>query len=380
MVKPLSQNRDPDSLRKFTASWSRSFGMKHRQAKYFLMKDIHMAAAQSQPPDDSIRFLKRAEIFEALGESHLRTILARGSIESYQTPGGILFQLGDAANALYVVKSGVVEICRARGEGEAPSVVAYLGEGDTIGEMAITTGSPRGSMARIPQMAAVFKLSKPAFEGLMQEIPAFSTSLLSVMSRRLEDRLRKQRAAGRYQQLSGDLQYFDLATVIQALAGAGRSGTLTIHNSTGDIFAAMHFDLGRIRYARLATLKGQQAVYQLFQSPLQESFVFQGGPLPDDFTDEEEILASTTGLLMECVHLQDELRELKDEFPDDQRLFQPKEPTLSWDDPDTLDLARRIFQGLEKKETIARMIQQIPYNEASIYMVLAHMRQKGLIA
>jgi hypothetical protein len=78
--------------------------------------------------------------------------------------------------------------------------------------------------------------------------------------------------------------------------------------------------------------------------------------------------------------LQDELRELKDEFPDDQRLFQPKEPTLSWDDPDTLDLARRIFQGLEKKETIARMIQQIPYNEASIYMVLAHMRQKGLIA
>jgi hypothetical protein len=214
----------------------------------------------------------------------------------------------------------------------------------------------------------------------MQEFPAFSTSLLSVMSRRLEDRLRKQRVAGRYQQLSGDLQYFDLATVIQALAGAGRSGTLTIRNSTGDIFAAMHFDLGRIRYARLATLKGKQAVYQLFQSPLQESFVFQGGPLPDDFTDEEEILASTTGLLMEGVHLQDELRELKSEFPDDQRQFQRKMPTLSWDDPDTLDLARRIFQGLEKKETIARMIQQIPYNEASIYMVLSDMRQKGLIA
>ena len=45
--------------------------------------------------------------------------------------------------------------------------------------------------------------------------------MLSVMSGRLEDRLRKQRMAVRYQQLSGDLQYFDLATVIQALAAAG---------------------------------------------------------------------------------------------------------------------------------------------------------------
>ncbi len=339
-----------------------------------------MATIKDQQLDDSIRFLKRAEIFEALGAPLLRIILDRGTIESYHTPGGILFQLRDPADALYVVKSGVVEICRARGEGEVPSVVAYLGEGDTIGEMAITTGSPRGSLARIPQMAEVFKLSKLAFEALMQEIPEFATSLLSVMSRRLEDRLRKQRVAARYQQLSGDLQYFDLATVIQALAGAGRSGTLTIRNSTGNVFAAMYFDLGRIRYANLGTLKGKQAVYQLFLSPLQQSFIFQGGPLPADFTDEEEIMASTTGLLMGCVHLQDELRELKAEFLDDQRQFKLNMKTLTWRDSDTMALARQIYQCLQQKDTIARMVQRIPYNEAAIYMVLSDMQQKGMIA
>ncbi len=289
-------------------------------------------------------------------------------------------QLRDPADALYVVKSGVVEICRARGEDESPSVVAYLGEGDTIGEMAITTGSPRGSLARIPQMAEIFKLSKSAFEALTQEIPEFATSLLSVMSRRLEDRLRKQRVAARYQQLSGDLQYFDLATVIQALAGAGRSGTLTIRNSTGDVFATIYFDLGRIRYANLGTLKGKQAVYQLFLSPLQQSFIFQGGPLPADFTDEEEIMASTTGLLMGCVHLQDELRELKAEFLDDQRQFKLNMKTLTWQDSDTMALARQIYQCLQQKDTIARMVQRIPYNEAAIYMVLSDMQQKGMIA
>lgn len=339
-----------------------------------------MAPIKNQQPDDSIDFLTRAEIFEALGAAHLRIILERGTIESYLTPGGILFQLGNPADALYVVKSGVVEICRARGEGEAPSVVAYLGEGDTIGEMAITTGSPRGSLARVPQTAEVYKLSKSAFEALLQEIPEFAGCLLSVMSRRLEDRLRKQRAAARYQQLSGNLQYFDLATVIQALAGSGRSGTLTIRNSSGKEFAAMYFDLGRIRYANLGTLKSKEAVYQLFLSPVQESFIFVGGPLPADFTDKEEIMGATTGLLMECVHLLDELRDLKTEFFDDQRQFKLNIKTLAWEDPDTMALARQVYECLQEKDTIARMVQRIPYNEASIYMVLSEMQQKEMIA
>jgi CRP-like cAMP-binding protein len=330
--------------------------------------------------DDHIRFLKRAEIFEALGSDLLWIVLRRGAIESYSTPGAVLFQLGDPADVLYVVKSGVVEICRARGDGEPPSVVAYLGEGDTIGEMAITTGTPRGSLARIPQMAEVYKLPKSAFEALMQEIPEFSNSLLTVMSRRLEDRLRKQRMAARYQKLSGDLKYFDLATVIQALSGAGRSGTLTIRDSAGNLFAEIYFDLGRIRYAKLGHLIGKQAVYQLFLAPVQESFIFKSGPLPADFTDEEEIMASTTGLLMECVHLMDELKELKSEIPDDRRRFKLNMQTLTWEDPDTLPLARQIHQRLQKNDTIARMVRRIPYNEAEIYMVLSEMQHKGLIA
>jgi CRP-like cAMP-binding protein len=330
--------------------------------------------------DDHIRFLKRAEIFEALGSDLLWIVLRRGAIESYSTPGAVLFQLGDPADVLYVVKSGVVEICRARGDGEPPSVVAYLGEGDTIGEMAITTGTPRGSLARIPQMAEVYKLPKSAFEALMQEIPEFANSLLTVMSRRLEDRLRKQRMAARYQKLSGDLKYFDLATVIQALSGAGRSGTLTIRDSAGNIFAEIYFDLGRIRYAKLGHLAGKQAVYQLFLAPVQESFIFKSGPLPADFTDEEEIMASTTGLLMECVHLMDELKELKSEIPDDRRRFKLNMQTLTWEDPDSLPLARQIHQCLQKNDTIARMVRRIPYNEAEIYMVLSEMQHKGLIA
>ncbi|MEJ2164615.1 MAG: cyclic nucleotide-binding domain-containing protein [Desulfobacterales bacterium] len=339
-----------------------------------------MSSVEDPQLDDHIRFLKRAEIFEALGSDLLWIVLRRGVIESYTTPGAVLFQIGDPADVLYVVKSGIVEICRARGDGEPPSVVAYLGEGDTIGEMAITTGTSRGSMARIPQMAEVYKLSKSSFDALMQEVPEFSNSLLTVMSRRLEDRLRRQRVAARYQKLTGDLQYFDLATVIQALTGAGRSGTLSIRDSSGNMFAEIYFDLGRIRYAKLGHLIGKHAVYQLFLAPLQESFVFESGPLPADFNDEEEILASTPGLLMECVHLMDELKELKSEFPDDQRRFRLNNQSLTWDDPDTLPLARQVHQSIQKNDPIARMVRRIPRNEAEIYMILSEMQHKGLIA
>ena len=64
------------------------------------------------PSEDAIRFLKCAEIFEPLAPSHLKIILERGKVESYSTPGAMLFELGEPADAIYVVKSGVVEICR----------------------------------------------------------------------------------------------------------------------------------------------------------------------------------------------------------------------------------------------------------------------------
>jgi hypothetical protein len=52
---------------------------------------------------------------------------------------------------------------------------------------------------------------------------------------------------------------------------------------------------------------------------------------------------------------------------------------LSWDNPDTLPLARRIHQCLQQNDTISRMVRQIPHNEAEIYTLLSEMQRKGLI-
>ena len=51
-------------------------------------------------------------------------------------------------------------------------------------------------------------------------------------------------------------------------ARTGSSGALNTRNSLGQNFAAIFFDMDRIRYANLGTLKGQEDVYQLFLSPI----------------------------------------------------------------------------------------------------------------
>ncbi|UCD70813.1 MAG: cyclic nucleotide-binding domain-containing protein [Syntrophobacterales bacterium] len=328
--------------------------------------------------EEEIGFLRNSEIFGRLSTEELKIILDGGKIETH-SPGSTIFRIGDPSDAIYVIKSGVVEICRAKGDRDKISVVAYLGESDPIGEMAITTGSSRGSLARVPQMAEMLKIEKGAFMDLLSQIPELSISLLAILSKRLEDGLRKQRAAARYQHLSGKLEYFDLPTIIQTLATTERTGTLTITDQVEGVFAVLYFDAGKILYAKLGHLRGEEAFYQLFQSPIQDAFTFKGGLPPGEFEEEEEIGTTTMGLLLEATHQQDELKVLKSSYSDSKRVSRPQSKTLSWDDKETRDLAREIWARLRRGETIAQMVREISTCEYRIYKVLSIMNEKGLV-
>lgn len=327
--------------------------------------------------EEEVGFLKNAEIFGRLSTEKLKIIVDRGRMETY-TPGSTIFRIGDPSNAIYVIKSGVVEICRAKGDREKMAVAAYLGEGDPIGEMAIMTGSSRASLARVPQRAEILKIEKRVFMELLNQIPELSITLLEILSKRLEDGLRKQRAAARYQHLSGNLEYFDLPTIIQTLASSERTGTLTITDHFEQVFAVLYFETGKVLYATLGHLRGEEAFYQLSQSPVQDAFTFKGGTPPAEFAEEGEIGTTTMGLLMEAAHQQDELKVLKATYTDPNRVFHPQSEELSWDDEETKSLAQEIWTRLHRGETIAEMVRQISTCEYRIYKVLSTMDKKGL--
>ena len=56
-------------------------------------------------------------------------------------------------------------------------MVAYLGNGEVIGELALLTGSPRSATVRSPEHAVLFAVDKAVFLDLMDVLPAFSRNL-----------------------------------------------------------------------------------------------------------------------------------------------------------------------------------------------------------
>jgi CRP-like cAMP-binding protein len=328
--------------------------------------------------DEDISFLGKAEVFSPLSSEELRHIIDRGRMETY-TPGSTLFNVGDPADAVYVVKTGVVEICRS-GESGKMSVVAYLGESDPIGEVAIITGSRRASMARVPEWVEILKIDKASFMTLLRELPGLSLSLLTVFAKRLERGFKQERVASRYRQLSGKLEYFDLPTIIQTLSNSSLTGTLTITDTSGRPFAMLYLETGYVLYAKLGHLRGKQAFYQLFQSTEQDGFSFKGGLPPKDFDKERQIAMSPMALLLESSRLQDELKELKHRYPDPYRVFQPKSEVLAWDYEKTQALAEEVWVHLKLGQSIAQMASEIPTCEHHIYNVLSVMHERGLVA
>jgi len=340
---------------------------------------VVMGDWEANSADEEISFLRESEIFSSLSTEELRLIMRRGQVEKH-TPGSILFDIGDSADCVYVVRRGVVEICRRSEESNKMFVVAYLGKSDPIGETAVITGSSRASMARVPEWVEILKVDKASFTFLLCELPALSLSLLTIFAKRLEHGLRKERVAARNRDLSGKLEYFDLSTIIQTLSNSSLTGTLTVTDTSGRAFAMLYLETGNVLHAKLGHLSGKHAFYQLFQSAEQDSFSFKWELPPKDFDREPEIAVSAMALLLESARLRDDLKELKTRYPDPRRVFQPTSEILAWGYEETQVLAEEIWVRLELGQSIAQMAKELPVCEHHIYNVLSVMDAKGLVA
>ena len=94
--------------------------------------------------------------------------------------GDFLFQEGDAADALYIVKSGIVEVI-----GKGGLIYERVGEGGIFGELAIVNEGTRSASVRAERRADLIKVDVPGFLNLVAGEPAFSLAVMRVMSRRL---------------------------------------------------------------------------------------------------------------------------------------------------------------------------------------------------
>jgi CRP-like cAMP-binding protein len=328
------------------------------------------------PPETAFAFLKGSDLFEHQPETVLQAVLLQGRLEELGA-GQVLFHQGDAGDRLCIVKSGVLEVVAVR-DGTEAAPLAYLGEGEVVGELALLTGSPRSATVRCPQRAVVLTLDRQVFNDLLQTLPTFARDLCVVLGKRLERAAAKApRPAGK--QLQGNLRFFDLATVIQTLITAQQTGTLAVtQEAGGQKLAELFFYKGNVARARFRQLSGDDAVFQLFQSPPEGDFAFAGRAIGEEEAHSDVTLPAIS-LLLESVRMQDELPLLKARVGDARRPLRQKASQLKWEDPDTVELAAAVWSRLKRGVSAADLEHDIARCSYAIYRTLGAMMDAGQI-
>ena len=122
-------------------------------------------------------------MFALLDETERATLA--GLLESrHFDRGHTIFQYGDAGDALYIVRSGRVQVYVENNQGEK----IILGEnepGDIFGEISLLDGGSRTANAIVIEDAELFELDRDGLLKLVRQQPHAAIDLLTVMGRRL---------------------------------------------------------------------------------------------------------------------------------------------------------------------------------------------------
>jgi CRP-like cAMP-binding protein len=102
--------------------------------------------------------------------------------------GATVCKAGGPGDALYIVKSGVLDVSR---EGQH---INLLSEGEFFGEMALVDGSPRSADVTVKEAVTLVELPGAAYARLKKERPASALKVADVMLKQLSFRLRRSTA------------------------------------------------------------------------------------------------------------------------------------------------------------------------------------------
>lgn len=93
--------------------------------------------------------------------------------------GEPIFREGDAADCLYVVREGEVDITLGN------RLLKALGPGDIFGEMALIDGSPRSASAVARSDVTLIPVNEKQFVFLVGQLPYFALGVMRVLAERL---------------------------------------------------------------------------------------------------------------------------------------------------------------------------------------------------
>jgi CRP/FNR family transcriptional regulator len=98
--------------------------------------------------------------------------------------GETLFERGDAGDGCYWLRSGVVKVCVASDKGEQ-RILAILGPGAIVGEMAMIDGLPRSASVQAVRACELTFVSRAAFTEVLRQHPELYADIVRTLATRL---------------------------------------------------------------------------------------------------------------------------------------------------------------------------------------------------
>jgi CRP/FNR family transcriptional regulator, cyclic AMP receptor protein len=113
--------------------------------------------------------------------------------------GEVLMHQGDPGQALHVVCSGRLKVV-TRNEGGEEALLAIVGPGDLVGDLALLDGGPRSATVIALEPVETATLARADFPGLLRRSPAVVEGLLAALAQTIR----------RLSEDVGDLMFLDL--------------------------------------------------------------------------------------------------------------------------------------------------------------------------
>jgi len=154
----------------------------------FAAREIHLpigAPTRKWTPDSSVRreALRGCSLFSSLTPADLDAVLARAVLRRF-TRGDLIMRRGDPAPGMSVILQGCVRIGVTSTEGQE-ILLAVLGPGDVVGEMALLDGGERSTDVIAVEDGVMLLIQRSEFLSLMERNARLCLGLMHVLCVRL---------------------------------------------------------------------------------------------------------------------------------------------------------------------------------------------------
>jgi len=128
---------------------------------------------------DKALALRTAPLFSSLPAEALLPVAVHSEVV-HLDEDDLLFQEGELGDALYIVLRGSVDVVGTSGD-----IIATLGEGECVGEMAVLDWEPRSASVIARTNARLLRVDRNELVDLLADRPALVMNLARVLAARI---------------------------------------------------------------------------------------------------------------------------------------------------------------------------------------------------